>query len=458
MIGAPPGGAQSGWRGELRACFAIVAHAVRRRRSLGSLWLSWSLLGICALGGALALAGVGSTPHATEAFVLISGGAFSLFALSWWVHLTFSVMEQYTPAAARLLPRSRERMSAVVVSYWLLAVLGATVLVGVTLGHPVLAFFVAGFALVEGVLAGTWRGFLWPALFMLLGGGDALPPSIEAALYGPAGMLAGLGILAFEGRAAHRMLFGVRGQLPPQRPMQLAVRLPLALPQGAKVPDTPAARLAFGLGRPLRLCSGSLVFALSAAAMMSLLGQGWSLWLEATRAIVLGALLLAQLFAADALVGMVYRSHSEQRLLRLAPRVPDAARLNRELARVLLLPLGAMYVLSAAVAVLVFVLTGAGWQAGMQAAAIFLLSPFTAGFVLCDYARPRRHGFMLNLCLAAAGIAGGAMAISVSFGHATPSTMAAAALASLLAATCFAVIRWRRMVHAPVAFPAGRLP
>lgn len=446
-------------RDDLRACRAIVCHAVQHRRSQGSLWLTWALLALTVLFAGLRLTISFDSRESRDLCMILSGIAFGMFSIMWWTLLTASVAQQYNAVCARLLPRARERMGMVVAAVGLSVALAATALLGPLLGQPLLIFGVTMLALAEVVLAGQWRillglflfgQFLWPA---------NAPVGMEQLLGSPPGAALGMAVLGVEIRAAWLHLFGPAGRLPPERPVGLDQRGPRPASQ-ARPGSTRAELLVYGLGPtpPWQQCLRSLAFWATAAFMLGLM-MLWDggLRVQFARALVLSVVLVGQFTSAHTIVGMLYDSRLEQGLIRLSAAAPQAAMLNRALARILLAQTVRVWAGSLAAAVAAFWLTGAPWNQTAQAAALCALIPFACSGLFADYSRTRTVPRLHRLGWIAATIAGAALVLAVSFGPAEPLVFAGVAILVMLAGSGLALARWRGMLRAPVAFPAGRI-
>ncbi|GAB3397724.1 hypothetical protein NX774_19200 [Massilia agilis] len=446
-------------REDLLACRAIVRQAVLQRRSQGSMWLSWTLAGLTVLFAVLALFKDFASEDARLLCVGVAGVAFSMLAIMWWTLLSGSIAQQYTAFAARLLPRARQRMRAVLLSAGLLLALAEVLLVGLPSGHPVLVFFGAVFMMIEIVLPTSWLAAA-PLLFVVADKLVARVPDWWMELLGsPAGAVLGFTVLAFEARAANRRLFGANGSLPPSRTPALAQRDPRPASQ-ARPGSSRAALLVYGLGPtpPWRQCLRSLAFWAMAAIMFGLMMLwGGGLRVQLARALILCVVLVGQFTSVHMIVGTLYESRREQSLIRLSAAAPQASMLNRVLARVLVAQAVWVWIASLAAAVAAFWLTGASWSQTLQAGALCALTPFACGGLLAEYARARAVSRPSGLGRGAATVAGAVLVLVVSFGLAESMVFAAGAALVMLAGSVFALARWRGMLRAPAAFPAGRI-
>lgn len=136
---------------------------------------------------------------------------------------------------------------------------------------------------------------------------------------------------------------------------------------------------------------------------------------------------MAHLVAA----GMVQRK-AEQGLVRLLPAAPLAGDMNRVLARYLLENFAVMWLGCSALAVGAMLVLGANAGEAWRAQAVSTI--------------------LYYLCAAAALVA----AYQAASGKLAAQTWAAMALASVVLSVIFVGLRWRAMVAAAPAFPAGR--
>ena len=168
-------------------------------------------------------------------------------------------------------------------------------------------------------------------------------------------------------------------------------------------------------------------------------------------------LLLLPVVVVDGLFGRIAATRHEQALLRMAPALAGARGFNRQLARALLRMYLLCWLAFTAVMLLLTVVSGASAHVLSIQAALCALALPLAGALLRDFARdPGRvnliaAGWMLlwSLVAVAVGLPLGALL--------QLSPWPLVGVGGTLLAAGFTVVRWRRLMAAPTAFPAGRL-
>lgn len=175
-----------------------------------------------------------------------------------------------------------------------------------------------------------------------------------------------------------------------------------------------------------------------------------------TRAMVLVAVLFVQAMMAHGEATRCYQRTAEQALVRLAPASPDAAAINRSLARYLLLRFAAMWALSGVATVTLLWVLGATVAEALRAAVVCALALVLAGTLLRDYAGGERDHRMQPLIYALGASVVLIAAPAAVRGKLSGQAWAWLALVGVVAVALFVWRRWRRMVQAPPAFPAGR--
>lgn len=427
---------------------AILIQPLLLRKSQGAPWVSWMLLAMMCLSGVFMFAASGKG----RAFAnFLFGVALVLFLLLWWTFLVHSIVSQSTPSALRLIPRFHQRTRHVLVAVWLLASLLITASIGLLLGYPAHVFVVAGLVLVEIALLRNQRSsWFWIGLLIAQ---DFLPTALRdavmQALLSDAAVLPGLIVLALRGRVALRRLASAGGT-----PAAPAEGRPLASVRGLNLPLPlhAVSRLLWSHASPeLPMVAGLAVVAF---AIRALAGDTVStLRMPFAFIIVMQhPILIRQLVTSG------YQRQGEQGLVRLAAGSPASTRLNRVLG-------GDLRMLGIA---------GWLWLAFWQCALMLLLSASLAEvigelavaacclplytFILRDYAGGNAgramplgyvmvmHALLLSLTVWASK---GQWPLTASFALLAAAVMLALVLGS---------IRWRRMLAAPPAFPAGRLP
>ena len=170
--------------------------------------------------------------------------------------------------------------------------------------------------------------------------------------------------------------------------------------------------------------------------------------------LLIGALVLQSLIAHSE-AGRVYQHQAEQGLVRLAPAAPIAGDLNRVLARYFLRRYAMRWLGFNAMTVAMLCVLGANVNEALGAAAAGSILLALAGLPLRDYSRGAADlvaMIMLWLVsLAAIGIGIAAIRGKLANGGSTW-----LALISVVLAALFVWGRWRTMVKAAPAYPAGR--
>lgn len=147
-------------------------------------------------------------------------------------------------------------------------------------------------------------------------------------------------------------------------------------------------------------------------------------------------------------------SGPEQALARLAPRLPPATRLNRELALQILMTCALEWIAVAALALGTLVL----WDApalSFRVTPAFLLAMLPVlGIGLADYSGKLTYRFAAEV--AAAVVCAFIAMFTIFYGLNTPVWLALMALILCIAAVAIRA-KWRAMLASPPAFPAGRI-
>ena len=473
----------------MSALWRMIVQPHAQRRNRGATWPVWAVVGLAAVAAGWAVAGrtTGRAAHLTAFFAGL--GAALLVTLLWIAEALPGLMRQASPLSLRLVPGARRRLALALTLEWLAAVALDALALGPIIGHPVQVALGGALFLLFACWQARWPwgGFVAPPLIVLLLG----PPTARVFLAkagffegNPVVLGVGAAVVVAGGALTLRML------LPPGGEAQHAVWArfrrfgSLGSTARATIPARAGERVLYagyfgtlrralvatpGSGaRLVPLCLGPdahwtvtlLVFPVGASlgavpflAASALAGGDPRVQLGI--AVVLAAVSLV-LFPVGQLGLMrlaLWRRRREQALVRLAPGVPAGVALNRALARHLLVPFMAAWSVGLAGALLL----GAVGPvlpapfAGAVLAGSFITLPL-AGLVLDDYARLRSPSVARGLVLLGAVVT---LSVVVAWLYRAP--VAAVAVASVLAAAAFVAARWRRMLAAPPAFPAGRL-
>ncbi len=486
-------------RAEARHVGRVLASAWRACGRSG--WIGASLIGaLVALAvGLLAVPqGVAWMPDARlrRLLLIVSLGVSVLIAIGFWMRLVVNVMQQNDPQLARTLPGQVRALRVTLCGLALLT--GATAaLFSVSLGGPLLVVLAAVLATLA-ALATVLRWPLWGFGLMLLSwsapllGSTAVAHQLLLWMQASPGLTAGLVValsLWLQARvvmtggprhaAAHRRVWALAGAMRGDFRAQawlrkgdaqsagnvglqlgrglygLWMRRTLQRP-GARVP----ARLALGLGPVLHwtgMLSGLLVA--GAFVLVPLLLAWASPQAHAARNMGLSMVIGAPLMMLANAVGWpmaLWGSRREQALLRLLPGVPQAAALNRWLARQLALQFGAGVLLMTGICVICIHRFDLDFQWAPVEDFVLgsaALSPFMLLALWRDWSALRAPtGGMQALVLAALLGMGGTAWAWVGWLQGPWWTLAG------LSALLFAPLgfwRWRLAIRAPVAWPVG---
>jgi hypothetical protein len=164
-------------------------------------------------------------------------------------------------------------------------------------------------------------------------------------------------------------------------------------------------------------------------------------------------LILLQCFTFHRLVVSIDNTHGEQALVRLAPRAPRADRLGRSLARQLLGICLTEWLACGLGALAIMALFGGGARYMTLAASAMCASLAACGWALRDYSG-KQPGALVEVIVQSVLVGAGVVALFLVRENLPMWT----ALALLMVGCAWAIgsERWKRMVSAPVQFPAGR--
>lgn len=458
-------------RREWRAYRAILMHAVNQRRARGRPWLGW-LLAALALGGTVWASMAGDKAGLALAFGV--GVPLGMLSLMWWVQWFSSIVIQCNPIAMHLAPHMRVRARRVTIAVWAAITLVMTLSIGVPTGYPGQVAVFTGLALMEmSATFNIWRFALLVAVNWLLWHlGAAVALWYADFLKSGAAVAIGVLLVVLDGRIALRRMFGGPRRLPlavaprpaagkPDIPAPIA-RLPrfFQAVHGENTRNQPSIARVLGPGT-----FGVENLALVLLVAVCLVMRSWIALhgngdphkeLVVTRWAVLVAVLMAQGLVAFSIPKRFATHIGEQALVRLAPAAPASRDFNRVLARYFLRRCAATWwVLSASTLAALWVLGAtAGELARALAACSFTL--VLAAVPLADFARKRKETSWLALLQFGLGAIAQVPAIYAIDGQGTPEQWAVAALANLVVAALVTGYRWRAMVMAAPAFPAGR--
>jgi hypothetical protein len=414
----------------------------------------------------IALSGLGwfaltwNAPHRDLLLAFCTGVPMGMLLTMWWIYLLGSAAAQCHPAALQLVPHLRGRVVRAVILAWVMIVVIETLLAGVPTGYPGQVALATGVVLIEvGIMASLWRcAAIGVALWLACFGNVQLTAWLVAFIQTPAALLAGAVVLALDGRAALRRLGRLGGTVPGHA-------VTANLPGSAVVPRAPAAgadRQPLFL-RPLgRSWFGWHRRAIGMLLLACLLLRFWCAWrgfsahliLAWAREIVAVAMLYALANAASREARRFDTSRTEQALLCLTPGAPDRAALNGVLARLFVAGFARSWALLASGTLVALAVAGAEPGELARFALAWLPALGLMAWPLRNYALradvprwpPVLFGAVMSAVCSAANNGGAALG-----------DWLAGALALTAMALAVALWRWRAMLAAPPALPAGRL-
>jgi hypothetical protein len=446
----------------MRIALMLLLQPVLLRRTLGRPWMQWLMLALT-VGAILLATLLRAKPVAVLACMV---GAAQL--LAWWQLFVISIALQCAQRGARRVPRLRRMAVATTVLVWLCLVLIVTLTAGALFGHPVLWALVAGLCLAALALVAAGRETVG---FLALG---TIPMAltrfqdlarIAAPLDTPAGMAAVATLLgALMYYTVRRLVAGHNGafldrwrrRMSGAAPKQVAFTTPFAAQFPGRLRRNRQDLLVQGLG-----FSRYWTAALSAQIPMLLVSTAMRFTPAANSAygfgIVEGAM-LAPLLILFRSVDRVAAGQPEQALLRLAPRMPASNALNRMLARALLGLFFKNWIAAMACSALYLALTGVSQAQFIQSMASMSVSVLLAGAVLRRYALANKAWDRISLALLYV-LTFVLMFFLVPFCIVEFGMTGAQRLGMLLALLAGLLVywRWRAMLAAPPAFPAGRI-
>lgn len=451
---------------ELKAWAEMLKQPIQHRRSMGgigSLGLTWSmlLLALVAVAGGTAM-----QPSRARALIFAFGAGvpLAMLCLMWWVYLLRSIAEQCRPVAGRLVPRMRERARNVTVAAWGAIVVLMVLVFALPLGRPWHVAAIAGLTLLNlnVVLPIVWFLGVFGSKVGLAGWMGTIWNSDAAAV-------AGLVLVGFELRRFVRRMFGASPHLAKATqttPLAAMISRGMAgaervarffFPKPAERPDD----------RPLfmRVLGGQgdsvARFELAVLTVVCAVMVGWNAYhgrdaheeLHFVRAAIVFFLLGIQLVVASSMLTSFASRIPEQGLVRLAAGAPNAAEMNRLLARHFLARQAKMWGAYAALSVAALLVLGATLDETLRALAVCTFALPLMGIPLADHARGVK-GLSSIVGVLAVGV--GVCALLAVWGKGSLSLWAVVALLTVCAAAAFVALRWTRMVRAAPAFPARR--
>lgn len=453
-------------RREWTAIRVILMQPVLERRSQGSLQVSWMLVGLMLLFSVLAMV---TKTHGWLVFAFGVGVPLFMWVLMWWVLLFGNLLKQCSAPAMQLAPHMRRRTMRALVLAWAMATLSLSLVVGIPVGYPGQVAVIVGLGLLEiTVMFSPWRIVLFAVLLWLRSyAGIPMPAWFLGFLASHAAVALGIVLVVLDGRAALLRMFGKPGV---RRPWSIAKE-----PESTYLPDVVRLLQTFRVDRPagqplIARVLGSAAFSgartvlavlvvasLAIRALIEMQGTGTAHdRLLMTRAMVLIGMLELQALMAYKEASRVYQRQAEQALVRLSVAAPLAAGINRVLARYFVSGFAAMWTACSTVTVAMLLVLGANAGEALGAAAACTLLLVLAGLPLRDYARGKQSDMVATLVYLFVSVAAVATGIEAMRGNVAANAWAWLALASVLLAALFVWRRWRTMVNAAPAYPAGR--
>jgi hypothetical protein len=462
----------------------LLMQPVYERRTLGSLWMTWSLLA----AALLALLVVGAWHRHWGLGAVMAAVLLGAAALMWWAMLVKSAVAQNQPSHACLVPGLRRGLRRMLVAVFCPAVLLVAGLASMEFHH--FGYLLAIMSLMFPVSLLTARyavmGFL-PSIVIFSGVTWGKGPIAAAARWlagydETAVTLAALAVIALLGAWALQEALPAGGDAHSDWHRKYINKL-AALKRGVAISGGPATLADTAKPKPWSRWLHRPLSAGTPTGARLMAGLGLSVWAAAVSAPLIAALswlvvallqrigdmkgpslgtgmveafaMLSVPVCMQMMTAALAQRTGEQALLRLAPGISAAPALNRALARVMLQRFVAVYAGSVLCVLSIEAMaTGRPALSGYGLLMVALPLPFSLG-VLRDYAAMRRQRDPLQL-----GIVLGMLAFMapMELQRVLPDFwcgMLALAIAAIsLAALCW---RWLRMMRAPVAFPACRL-
>jgi hypothetical protein len=405
----------------------------------------------------------------------------------WAMFFVPSVALMNTPANARLVPRMHRRLVEMMVAGW---VLSAAAGAGVLDWHaaPLVALYMIGMSTARGGVQTIGGGMVALSVTWRLVS-QILPASLVQFLTTLPGFLCSCLALALLGAYAIRLILPAGGEghyRRRQRQAATIVRLEsMGRVDSSYVPKRSLSLYAIALrnacrsGDPRRLLlhaagpGGHWTSAAFAAGVMLAVAVVVKVLLVAfasaeTQETVaqLGwtfplVLLLIHFSIVEQCKMRINSAKNEEALLRLAARGPATGELNRVLATGLVRnTLSSWFVVAGAV-MIVTAMSGASlFILGIEASLCAVGLMPSVAWILRDYARQDNGGSIVRFVLAVVAVVILVVAVGVAFAYIRAVGAPVAlllALSSNVVGGAFAVTRWKKMLAAPVAFPAGRL-
>lgn len=489
----------------------LAVQPVYEHRNLSSLGLTWFLLAapvvLVPLFGIGLLSGRPGRWHV--AFLFGLDLPLGLSAMMWWTLFSRSILFQNTPINARLVPKLRTRLMQTTGTLWAATSLGFAALLAIHFGHFIQIWVAVGVILISIASlfrAPRWLGLLYYVFVMYAIYSLVHMPAIagfNSLVHMPAiaGFIAGKP-LALVGAIILMLLIGMfvlRWLLPnggdqhwrlQDRLTKMRAAYKLGLGGAGVWEDSSWIRrvTAFGYTAALRRdCArttpsgrllayvfgpdchwGIYVYQAGAMALIALATWLFNIFIPGfpflllAKPLVMMLAVVVPLISANTLASRMYQTRREQALLLLAPRSPQKTHLNRVLAKIFLgqFLFGWIFYCTCAVAFrLAF--EGGGAEMAFETIAYLTVVLVYAGLPLRDYARMSAPTAPRNASVLALLMAPAMLLLPILFAvqkmeYFLP-ILSTFGVVFLIASAVITRFRWRRMIAAPVAFPAGRL-
>ncbi|MES3020198.1 MAG: hypothetical protein V4857_01305 [Pseudomonadota bacterium] len=448
----------------MRIALMLLLQPVRLRRTMGRPWMQWLMLALTASFTLWAM--LGETKPAAGLACIVGAGQL----VGWWALYLISIGLQFERRAIRMFPQLRRSAMATTVLVCLCLVLIIALAAGGVFGHHLQWALVAGLVLVFVALIVAGRGVFG---FIALASAPLLLLELHevaqiAGLFAtPAGMAAGAALL---GALMCHALQGLLGENGGDRPQGMFLQQWSHTVRGTE-PGSGKLMASFGavyagclrrdcarrdrqnllmhgLGPNLHWTvklSGQLPTLLVNAVLCLLLAQNPG----AISGIVVGSVLVSQCFLQMEIARLA-AGRPEQALLRLAPGLPGSDTLNRMLARGLLGVFFKNWSATMVCSALLLALVGVPRTQLIELMSAVAVSVLLAGGVLRNFALGSKGRDRIVVGL----LFGLTLVLTLSMMLVKPRGPLAFVVALLVGVIVF--WRWRAMLAAPPAFPAGR--
>jgi hypothetical protein len=393
-------------------------------------------------------------------FAIGAGVPLFLLLFMWWVLLMGDLFSLVT-GTGRLVPGMGARTLWIAAGATLLVAVLMAAVVGVPLGRSGWVFAVTALVLVEMAAAvrSQWRILLAFAAGLVLSIGEdyfgmSLPQPQWRYLFSNAAIVPFLVVAGLEGWLLVRSAGAPRSDRKPgfvnflSRPgAPTSSRQP---PRYRRLIDV------LGIGPVRGVLGGALAGGLYPALLLYWSRDSDSLKMALGRFSIVACMLVLLGLAAYGCVAGLYKTRSEQALIRLAPGAPPRDRLNQVLARELTARLAVLCAGFVAMSLAMLLLSRASRDEMVWAMALFSLSPLLLAYVLRDFSRDNGSAMTGPFRYLAPPVIVD-LVLMRALHMAVPDEVAIIVCINLAAGAAFVCYRWQKMCAAPVAFPAGRL-